>query len=155
MGRSAKNRKRAISTPCGTKTRQPMKTKFGRGDRVGGSTVDGRNIFGGSLNGGAPTRWPFVKLLWFCSSLFPEPANRSDTTFAYHILCIKRRGFFDTRAFWGKSRKISHFGVSDPKPPTFAPHLNLRCRITFKRWEIDKKWQWNVDRNRPLAFIIC
>ena len=126
-----------ISTPCGTKTRQPINTKFGRGDHVGEHIRSAKKI-GGRLSGGAPTRWPFVKLLWLSSPpFFPRAGHRSEATFANDVLCIKRRGSVDTRAFWGKwLPKFIFWGSSAPKtakifPQTGKSHLKIKCLITF------------------------
>ena len=102
MRRSAKYRKNEISTSCGTKTRQPILTKFGRGDHAVEYIRSEENV--GVHWAVAPPR--DGRLSNFCDfvlTLFPEPAYRSDVTLAYHVLCIKRRGFVDTRAFWGES----------------------------------------------------
>ena len=80
-----------------------------------GSTFD-RQKFWGSIERWRPTRWPFVKLVRLCSSFFPEPAHRSNATFAYHVLCIKRRGSVDTRAFWVEDvAKFNILGVYGPQ----------------------------------------
>src|SRR5208282_5569417 len=125
--------------PCGTKTSQTIKTKFGRGDHVGKHIRSAKKIWG------SVERWrphavavcqTFVTSF---SPFFPHPAYRSDATFAYHVLCIKRRGSVDTRAFWGEKVATFHIlGVSGPKtfkisPQTGKSHLNLKWLITFKR----------------------
>ena len=52
---------------CGTKTRQPIKTKFDREDYVG-DDIRSRKKIGGRLSGGAPTQWPMSN---FCDFLLP------------------------------------------------------------------------------------
>ena len=121
MGRSAKYRKHEISTPCRTKRVNRSKPNLA-GVTTLGSTFDRQKIWG------SIERWhphamavchTFVTLF---SPLFPEPAYRSDATFAYHVLCIKRRGFVDTRAFWGtKLIKFTFWGSLAPKIANIFP----------------------------------
>ena len=57
----------------------------------------------------------------------------------------------------GNGYQNSYFGVSAPKtakisPQTGKSHLKLECVITFKRWEIDIKSQWNTIRKSVIGF---
>ena len=58
--------KRLFQRRFAVKTSQPIKTKIGRSDHAGEYIRSAKKIWG-PLSSGAPTEWPFVKLLRLCS----------------------------------------------------------------------------------------
>ena len=159
MGRSAKYRKQVNLDPLWNKNASTDQYQIWQGWPCRGAHSIGEKKIGGRLSGGAPTRWPFVKLLWLSSPpFFPRADHRSEATFANDVVCIKRRGSVYTRAFWGKwLPKFIFWGSPLPKtakifPQTGKSHLKLECVITFKRREIDKKSQWNTNRKSVIGF---
>ena len=135
MGHSAKHRKQANFDPLWNKNASTDQYQIWQGWPRWGAHAIGKK-FCGSVERWRPHA---VTVCQTCvtsfSPFFPHPAYRSDATFACHVLCIKRRGSVDTRAFWGKTIWNSHFGglrpPKPPIPPTGKSHLKQKCLITF------------------------
>ena len=108
--------------PCGTKTRQPIKTKFGRGDHVG-EYIRSAKKFWGSFERWRPHAMAVCQT--FVTLFFPffqnQPTGQtqlSPTTY-YASNDVVPLIYVP---FGGKSRKISNFGGLRPlKPPKFPP----------------------------------
>ena len=127
-----------ISTPCRTKTRKPINTKFGRGDQVGEHIRSAKNIWG------SVERWrPHAMTVCqtFCDFALPfspvQPTGQTrlspmtyyasnDVVPLIHVpFGVKSQHF----TFWGPPATKT----ANIFPQTGKSHLNLKCLITFKR----------------------
>jgi hypothetical protein len=123
---------------CGTKTRQPIKTKFGREDYVG-DDIRSRKKIGGRLSGGAPTQWPMSNFCDFLLPLFSRTSLQVRRIFRLPRIMHQTTWFrWYTCLLGEKVEKFHILGSPAPKttkisPQTGKSHLNLKCLKTFKR----------------------
>ena len=146
--------------PRGTENNEPIDAKFSKGDNAGQGTnhakYHGRRFSGaGSAYGQIITC-----LVVFLNVFFLQWIYRIHATAVVRKSTPTTLDRVQGSAFWGSQVLHLVFGGHRPKrisnfdPQHGRSHLKLKCLITFKRLEIDKKLQKNVNRKADLPFGI-
>ena len=136
--------------PRGTETNELIDAKFGRGDYVGEGThhakYHGRR-FSGAASAYGQNITSSVVLFLFLRFSFLQEICRIHATAVVRKSTPTTLGQVQVSAFWGSQVLHLVFGDHRPKrisnfdPQHGRSHLKIKCLITFKRLEIDKKLQ--------------